>query len=306
MVQKCGAGGNRGSVGACASRVLSAVVGRQASLELIQSEGLHRITQQAMASTRLEPTLKQAEPMKYLVISDVHSNLEALNAVLAQNTADRVVVLGDLVGYGADPNGVVDRIKRLQGVVIRGNHDRAACDGKLSGCWSYAAIASILWTMGELTAENRAYLMSLPKGPLVVDDEFEICHGSLEDEDGYVLFPGHARQNLDLARKRVCFFGHTHLPIAYSRLFKDVFSYIPKMESHQYDLKLRHMRSYLINPGSVGQPRDGDSRAAFAVFDTDAMHVCFRRIEYDVAGAQAKIEVTDLPQQLATRLSLGR
>ena len=159
--------------------------------------------------------------MRYLILSDIHANLHALDAVLASAPStewDRVVVLGDLVGYGADPNGVIDRVRALDPLaVIRGNHDKAACgldDG--SGFNTVARLAAA-WTGEALTPENRDYLRALPAGPMTIDDLLQICHGAPFDEDHYIFNGDDAVRALDAANRRLCLFGHTHVPVAFER-----------------------------------------------------------------------------------------
>lgn len=245
--------------------------------------------------------------MRYLVLSDLHANLEALEAVLAAADAawDRVLVLGDLVGYGADPNAVIDRIISLAPVaVIRGNHDKAAAGVDDASSFNPAARAAALWTYETLTPENRAYLQSLPMGPIVVDDALEICHGSPFDEDFYIFDGSDAWRALESTRSSLCFFGHTHVAVAFLRsgnLFEAV---VP--ENGETPVQAQNGRRLLINPGSVGQPRDGDPRAAFALYDSVKGVVTMRRVDYAVAAAQEKILAAGLPRALASRLGVGR
>lgn len=245
--------------------------------------------------------------MRYLIISDIHANLEALEAVLdaAAGAWDRVLVLGDLVGYGADPNAVVDRVRALNPLaVIRGNHDKAACGIDDGSNFNYVARTAAAWTHDVLTADNLEYLRGLPEGPVTIDDTVEICHGAPYDEDEYIFDGLDARRAIDSARRPACLFGHTHLPVVFYEGAEGIEGIIP--EENSSTIVLRPGVRYLINCGSVGQPRDGDPRAAFAVYDAAARSLVFRRVEYPVEQAQRKIVAAGLPHSLANRLPLGR
>lgn len=248
--------------------------------------------------------------MRYLVLSDIHANLEALDAVLAaapRSAFDRLLVLGDIVGYGADPNAVVERVRALvPDVVIRGNHDKVAAGVEPADGFNHAARMAAIWTFDALTAENRSFLTSLPPGPVVIDDQVEICHGSPDDEDEYIFEAVDAIEALRGTSRPVCFFGHTHVAVAYwlSATGFDMINASPL--EPELRIEIVPERRYLINPGSVGQPRDGDPRAAFAIFDSEARVVTLVRVPYDVAGAQAKIVQAGLPEGLARRLALGK
>ncbi len=157
--------------------------------------------------------------MRYLILSDIHGNLEALNSVLAHAAAqeyDNALVLGDLVGYGADPNAVVDAIRALNPISsIRGNHDKVAARLEGSEAFNMAARKAISWTTETLTAENLEYLAALDEGPRLVDDQVEICHGAPSDEDEYLFEVRDAVRALRDAKRPICFFGHTHVQIVY-------------------------------------------------------------------------------------------
>jgi predicted phosphodiesterase len=245
--------------------------------------------------------------MRYLILSDIHANLQALEAVLdaaASTQWDRVVVLGDLVGYGADPNGVVDRVRALDPLaVIRGNHDKAACGLDDGSGFNNVARFAAAWTHDELTDGNRDYLRNLPAGPSPIDALLEICHGAPFDEDYYVFNADDATRALDTARRPLCLFGHTHVPVVFQRHDGRLGGFAPQGDS---ELKLGEGVAYLVNPGSVGQPRDGDPRAAYAVLDVDALMLALRRVEYAVDAAQRRILDAGLPTSLANRLAIGR
>jgi predicted phosphodiesterase len=248
--------------------------------------------------------------MRYLVISDIHSNLEALEAVLRASAAQNcgsVVVLGDLVGYGADPNAVVDRIRELKPVaVVRGNHDKVAAGLEDAEDFNPMAKAAAEWTSDALTEISREYLRSLPAGPLLVNDQLEICHGSPLDEDLYVVADFDAIRSLAASRRQVCLFGHTHVALCAMVDAQNRLDVGTPHGNPEYETRLRTGAKYLINPGSVGQPRDGDSRAAYAIADLDRNSVTLYRVAYPIDVAQKKILDAGLPPMLASRLAIGR
>jgi diadenosine tetraphosphatase ApaH/serine/threonine PP2A family protein phosphatase len=246
--------------------------------------------------------------MRYLVLSDIHANLEALEATLAAGASahcDRVLLLGDLVGYGADPNAVIERVRALPDlVVIRGNHDKVAAGIDSVEGFNHMARLAISWTAAELTDSNRAYLAALPAGPVDVDTFVEICHGTPFDEDVYVFDDLDALRSIRTSRRPICLYGHTHVPAAF-QLQSDELQLIGPPRGERFRLALNDDGRYLVNCGSVGQPRDGDARAAYAVLDSDARTVTVFRVEYDLATAQAKIIEAGLPEVLAQRLGMG-
>jgi predicted phosphodiesterase len=248
--------------------------------------------------------------MRYLVISDIHANLEALEAVLRASAAqkyDTVLVLGDLVGYGADPNAVVERIRDLKpAAVVRGNHDKVAANLEEAEDFNPMARAAANWTREALTKEALEYLRGLPTGPLIVDDTVEISHGSPLDEDLYVVADLDAIRSIDVSRRPVCLFGHTHAALC-ARLDGRNRLEIDAPQGHpELHITLHPDVKYLINPGSVGQPRDGDSRAAYAIADVAGKQVTLYRVAYPIEAAQKKILDAGLPPMLAYRLGMGR
>ena len=246
--------------------------------------------------------------MRYLVLTDIHGNLEALEAVLAHAATreyDAVLVLGDLVGYGADPNLVIERVEALAPVaVVRGNHDKVAAGVEDAEGFNLTARNAVQWTYDALTPEHRAYLRALPIGPVIVDDLIEICHGTPFDEDAYVFDELDAVRAIEASRRPLCLFGHTHVPLVCARTDDELEVYTP--DGDVFALDVQEGRRYLVNPGSVGQPRDGDPRAGMAIVDTDARRMELFRVPYFVEQAQYKVRRAGLPEILAKRLALGR
>ena len=248
--------------------------------------------------------------MRYLLISDIHGNLEALEKVLslAEGRWDKALCLGDLVGYGPDPNRVIEKVRALDPVLIRGNHDRA-CSGQmdLSDFNQLAKMAS-LWTQRKLTPEHLKFLQQLPQGPLVVD-WFEIFHGSWLDEDEYVVSPIEALPNLRKMPSQMGLFGHTHVMGGFMLTTREKFQSIrtiPRGKKTSTIFQLEDGCRYLVNPGSVGQPRDGDWRAGFALLDGENRSVEYIRTTYDLKKTQQKMIKSGLPDLLARRLAVGR
>jgi len=254
--------------------------------------------------------------MRVLLISDVHANLEALVAVLnAAPAHDLVANLGDLVGYNASPNEVCERLLTLGGIVVRGNHDRV-CSG-LTEVADFNPVAAISarWTQMTLEPSYRDWLCSLPEGPLRLDSiqNVEFVHGSPGDEDEYLLSTTSAEENFRLPDQADrMFFGHTHLQGGFIEENAQVRHFAPAYEGPdgfaKCELVLHPGSRYLINPGSVGQPRDGDWRAAFALYENNKDHarVTFYRVPYDIDMAQDRILSLNLPPRLAMRLRMGR
>jgi diadenosine tetraphosphatase ApaH/serine/threonine PP2A family protein phosphatase len=247
--------------------------------------------------------------MRYLVLTDIHANLEALDACLADSrgrACDAALVLGDLVGYGADPNAVVERVQALKPIaIVRGNHDKVACGLEQAEGFNAVAKSAARWTLDTLTPEYRTWLAELPHGPIIVDDVVEICHGSPFDEDAYIFDELDAVRALKVSTRPLCLFGHTHYPVTFE-LSADHFDSAGPAAAAEMRLVLRNGSKYLVNPGAVGQPRDGDPRAAYAIADTKAKCVELFRLPYPVEAAQAKIVEAGLPEVLAQRLGVGR
>jgi predicted phosphodiesterase len=237
----------------------------------------------------------------FLIVSDIHANREALEAVLddAQGRYDRIVCLGDLAGYGADPNFIVEWARENVSAIVRGNHDKV-CVG-LESLYSYrpAARAAAEWTQQQLTPENRAYLERLPRGPLFYEG-FDLVHGSPLDEDEYLVTVNDVGAIAKEIETPLSFFGHTHHQGGFLIARREVRTIDP-----HFTLMLEEKYKYLVNPGSVGQPRDRDPHAAYAIYDPEAHIVEFSRTPYDAAAAAKKIRAAGLPDALASRLLSG-
>lgn len=251
--------------------------------------------------------------MHVLLLSDIHSNLEALEACLAAAPSfDAVVNLGDIVGYCASPNEVVERSRQLGKSFVRGNHDKAACG--LMDLKDFNAIAALAaeWTHDNLTAENLEWLRMLPQGPVQVEGlaGAQFVHGSPLDEDDYVVSVRDAVEPLLTSSTPTTFFGHTHLQGGFEIEGSQLQSFRPGYktvgQSETSEFRLKDGLRYLLNPGSVGQPRDGDWRAGFALYDSDAQMVTFYRVPYNLKSAQDRILEANLPPRLAARLAMGR
>lgn len=246
--------------------------------------------------------------MRSLIISDIHANGEALDAVIedARGRYDQAVCLGDLVGYGASPGKVIDWVKANTHAVVRGNHDKAVAGLDPMEDFNLLARLAVRWTQEQLTPGQMEYLRTLPEGPLMHDD-VELAHGSPEDEDEYLLNAIDVEYVTPAMQRRVCFIGHTHMQGGFTfekgrpeRLVK------PKASAPEAVLHLRPDVYYLLNPGSVGQPRDADPRAAYAIYDSGERTVTYRRVSYAIGEAQRNIVKAGLPELLASRLALGR
>jgi len=243
--------------------------------------------------------------MRYAILSDIHANLEAFRAVLArieELRADLVLCLGDVVGYSADPNACVDLVRSEGIACVMGNHDAAVCGIEEPDNFNLNARQAVYWTRERLTGENRSYVRELPRA-MQIGDLF-LCHGMINDTNNYLLFDSDARENFTLmeelpGRPLLCFFGHTHIKAAYS-LAGPVLS-----RELGDEILLSGDKRYLINPGSIGQPRDRDPRAAFLLYDARERTIAFHRVAYDIAACQDKIIRAGLPARLAERLSQG-
>jgi predicted phosphodiesterase len=244
--------------------------------------------------------------VRYLIISDLHANRHALEAVLADAAArgyDATICLGDVVGYGGDPAATLDLTLALEPVgLIRGNHDKVCAGLEPATSFNDVARRAIEWTRTALSPAQMAALGALPRGPLRLTEDLEICHGAPFNEDFYVFDQTDASRALLSASARICLFGHTHLPAIYTTVGHPM-APVPNGDADERRLPLEG--AVLINVGSVGQPRDGDPRAAYGLLDLDRGTLQMRRVPYDVAGAQAAITAAGLPAWLARRLATG-
>ncbi|WP_419805647.1 metallophosphoesterase family protein [Terriglobus sp.] len=249
--------------------------------------------------------------MRALILSDIHGNLEALEAVLAAAPPhDAVWNLGDVVGYGGSPNECVAVMRDRSDASVRGNHDKV-CSGVMPAThFNPTARQAVEWTMGVLTTESRTWLEAMPQGPLSPPGSSSlISHGSPAGEDIYVLNIRDAWGTLQASEHRVTLFGHTHVQGGFHALGSQWLGFQPahRNGSSKWILPLNTDGTrYMVNPGSVGQPRDGDWRAAFALLDEESNELTFYREPYDLARAQGRILMAGLPERLALRLREGR
>lgn len=251
--------------------------------------------------------------LKYLILSDIHGNLEALRAVLAharRKRRDRVLFLGDAVGYGASPNQVVEILRSMGRslVAVRGNHDRAALDPERETVlFNQHARDAALWTARTLTPGNRRFLAALPAGPREVAGDVSISHGSPADEDEYLFSEIEAAMAFQVTESPVVLFGHSHVPCLFELSVGPEGNQVlaSLLRGSRVVADLDRERRYLLNPGSVGQPRDRDPRASYGIFDTEARRFTLYRVPYDLEGARRRIATAGLPAVLGDRLQRG-
>jgi predicted phosphodiesterase len=246
--------------------------------------------------------------MRYLILSDIHGNDEALRAVLAhvrRKRWDKAVVLGDVVGYGANPNQAIELVRSLRPLVaIRGNHDKV-CSGVEDGeMFNRVALHAAMWTRKRLTQANQRWLHALPQGPATVDGAFTIAHGTPIDEDAYIFGEIEALNVFRRTDSPLCFFGHSHFPVVFGLSPEAVMTVLTV--SPVFRIRLDYGVRYLVNPGSVGQPRDGNPLSSFAIYDDETQTVTIYRVPYQIERTQRRILEAGLPRPLADRLALGR
>jgi predicted phosphodiesterase len=246
--------------------------------------------------------------VRYLILSDMHANWDAFAAVLRRarrKRFDAVLVLGDLVGYGGAPNQVVEAVRRLGPRLwtVRGNHDKVVAGIDSGSNFNQTALAAAQWTTGRLTLANLRYVRDLPKGPIRVEPDLAICHGSPLDEDTYVFSDVDAWEIFSRFQMPVTFFGHTHIPSLFWLEGRTLGLRALRGETGR--IRLDPGGRYLINPGSIGQPRDRDPRAAYMTYDSERKIVHWYRIPYPIAEAQRRIRRVGLPGPLADRLATG-
>jgi predicted phosphodiesterase len=246
--------------------------------------------------------------VRYLILSDMHANWDAFETVLRRARRKRyeaVLVLGDLVGYGAAPNQVVEAVRRLgpRLFTVRGNHDKVVAGIDSGGNFNQTALTAAQWTTGRLTPGNLRYVRELPQGPLRVEEGVAICHGSPLDEDTYVFSDVDAWEIFSRYEMPVTFFGHTHIPSLFwleGRLLG-----VKALRGTSGRIVLSPGGRYLINPGSIGQPRNRDPRASYMIYDSKKRVVSWYRIPYPIGDAQSRIRKAGLPNSLADRLAVG-
>jgi predicted phosphodiesterase len=247
--------------------------------------------------------------LRILVVSDLHANLSAFDAVLkaAEGRWERSVCLGDVVGYGPDPNEVTAKLRELGTLTIRGNHDKAISGVMPADDFNPVAKTAVDWSHSTLTPEHLEWLTNLPRGPVNVDG-LTLVHGAPHDEDEYVFTPAQALESLLDSNAPVTFFGHTHHQggFSYADSKLEVLQIHPRLSESFAPLRLDPLRRYLLNPGSVGQPRDGDPRAGFAIADLEHQTIEFWRVPYDIPAVQQRMRKVRLPEALVQRLLVGR
>ncbi|MFH0877147.1 MAG: metallophosphoesterase family protein [Candidatus Omnitrophota bacterium] len=241
--------------------------------------------------------------MRYVVFSDVHSNLQAFEAALEtiqHSEIDRFVFVGDIVGYGANPRECISLLRGLNSLCVAGNHDWVVADRLEIEYFNAAAKEAALWTKEHIAAADRVFLSGMTL--TAEENEFCIVHGTLDcpEEFDYMLDGTRAAKTFALFKKKICFVGHSHWPGVFVEE-KDKMSYEEPVK-----LSLEADWRYIVNVGSIGQPRNGDPRACFCIYDDQAGALEFKRLDYDIALAQKKILAAGLPRSLAERLSLGR
>jgi len=245
--------------------------------------------------------------MHILVVSDIHANFTALEAVIKDaGSFDQVWCLGDVVGYGPEPNECIDRLRQFDLICLAGNHDLAVIEKTPLEDFTRDAREVILWTRQQLTVFNHDWLQSLPATILVMEPGITLVHASPRDPIWeYITEKDVAKINLDLIETSTCLNGHTHMPVIYRKPWDD-WRILEKWLRVNSPIQLTHLDKMFINPGSVGQPRDEDPRAAYALIDTEIMTFTYRRIQYDVAAAQKLMKQAKFPNRLIRRLRFGQ
>jgi len=239
---------------------------------------------------------------KYAIIGDVHSNWEALSAVLDDARAQKVtgfVCVGDIVGYNATPSECLEKVRELACLTVRGNHDHYCSNDERLEDFQPLAASVVDWTRRQLSAEQTRHLRDLPLVSKI--DGFTVVHSTLDmpEKWGYVFDTLDADSHFNYQTTAVCFYGHTHLPVVFEKQHRVTRSAYTK-------LRLAVGKKYFVNVGSVGQPRDGDPRAAYVTYSLATREIELRRVTYDIASTQARIRKAGLPERLAKRLEFGK
>ncbi len=246
--------------------------------------------------------------MRYLILSDIHANRQALEAVLQQAAGkyDEIACLGDIVGYGADPVFAVEWVRANVKSIVRGNHDKASVGLEDLEWFNPAARKSAVWTQSQLNSSEIEWIRGLPQGPVELDG-FDLVHGSPLDEDEYVVGLREAAEVSPYLERAISFFGHTHLQGGFM-LHRNGVMRLPRPAPNEAEVTVEVQPDvcYLLNPGSVGQPRDGDPRAAYAIYNSEQHTVTYYRVQYDIAETQRRIRAAGLPDILAERLGIGQ
>jgi len=240
--------------------------------------------------------------MKFAIIADIHANWEAFQVVLEdieKQKCTHYACVGDVVGYNANPKECLDLVRKMEMPCVKGNHDEyCSSEDALEGFNQHAA-AAVNWTRKQLTTQDRQWLRDLKYTRMVTS--FSMVHATLDGPQrwGYVFDKLGAAASFPYQTTQVCFFGHTHVPVAFIR------DSIVRGGTYS-KFKVEPGKKYFVNVGAVGQPRDGNPKAAYVVFDMDASTIELRRLDYDIATAQKKIRAAGLPERLAERLAFGK
>ena len=245
--------------------------------------------------------------MRFLVLSDLHANWHALEAVLgdAESKYDQIICCGDLVGYNPSPGAVLDWTRQHCTAVVRGNHDKVVCGIDSLEWFNEVAQIAARWTTSQLNEEQLAYLRGLAAGPLKLE-HFHVWHGSPRDEDEYVTNGREAVPQFEYFETPLAFFGHTHQQgVFFSKQRRVGMIAAVPTKTDEIVVELEPDVLYMVNPGSVGQPRDGDPRAAYAFYDSDRKLLTLRRVRYPIEATAEEIEAAGLPSVLAQRLFHG-
>jgi len=243
--------------------------------------------------------------MRYAIIADIHANLAALMAVLSdiykKEEIGELWCLGDIVGYGPDPHQCIELLRRTNHICVAGNHDLAAIGEINTSDFNPDAAAACEWTAKQLTAQDRVYLNDLP---LVIErDDFTLAHGSPRQPIWeYILSISTARENFAYFKSKFCLVSHSHMPVIFKYGKTGACSFSQFSPKEELDLGEERL---IINPGAVGQPRDGDPRASYAIYDSETKKISLFRVPYDIAATQARMVEQRLPMRLVARLSHG-
>ena len=241
--------------------------------------------------------------MRYGIFGDIHSNLEAFQEVIKAykgEDVDRYICVGDIVGYGADPHWCIEELKNLDAKTVCGNHDWASVGLLDTDYFNYAARAAVKWTQENLITEEKEFLKSL--GPVINEENFSVVHGSLDRPESfyYIMDIASANRCFQKMETSLCFIGHSHVSVIFF-MEGDKIRY-----TFENFIKIKPEVKYIVNVGSIGQPRDGNPKASFSIFDSDRMTIKTQRVEYDIEAAKNKILKAGLPEILGYRLLEGR